>query len=370
MIPNLDLHAQHLLLRDQLTEAFRRVLDRSSFVLGPEVAAFEQEFGTYLQVKHVVGVSSGTAALHAAMLGMGIGPGDEVVVPAMTFFATAEAVAITGARPVFADIDPDSLCLDPAAAEAAITPSTKGILPVHLLGHPAEMDRLRTIAECHGLWICEDCAHAPGSRYKGRCVGALGNTAAFSFYPGKNIGALGEAGAIATDDSALAQALREYRDHGSTEKFRHNRVGLNYRMEGMQAAFLRVKLPHLDKWNARRREIARRYTAAFVAAGIRTPRVSETVESNIHVYAIRVQNRDRIFAELQRRGIGVNIHYPVAMHLHPGFAFLGGRAGAFPVAEAYARETISLPCFPEMSEEQVEAVIREVCAAAGELRPA
>ncbi|GBE29015.1 UDP-2-acetamido-2-deoxy-3-oxo-D-glucuronate aminotransferase [bacterium BMS3Bbin04] len=362
-IPFLNLRAQHDLLKEELTAAFQRVLERSSFVLGPEVAAFEKEFANYLGVNHVIGVGSGTAALHVSMLALGIEPGDEVIVPAMTFYATAEAVAITGAKPVFADIDPISYCLAPEQVERAITPATRGILPVHMLGHAAEMDNIYSIADRHGLWICEDGAHAPGGCYKGCRIGSLGTIAAFSFYPGKNIGALGEAGAIATNDHTLAQLCHEYRNNGSIEKFRHVRIGINARMDEVQAALLRVKLPYLDTWNDARISVAKVFDGGFAnVPKLKRPSLGAGPgsESIFHVYAIRVEQRDRVFSELQQLGINVNLHYPVPMHLHPGFACLEGKEGDFPEAELYAAETLSLPCFPELTAKQIDNIISTV----------
>ncbi|MBZ0264529.1 DegT/DnrJ/EryC1/StrS family aminotransferase [bacterium] len=356
-IPNLDLHAQHVNLKPELIAAFERVLQDSSFVLGKEVSAFETEFAQYLGVDNVIGVSSGTAALHIALQALGVGEGDEVIVPAMTFYATAEAVILAGGTPVFVDIDRSTWCIDPNQIEQAITSKTVGILPVHLLGLPADMEKIHGIAVNYNLWVLEDCAHSPGSTFHGKKTGALGNTAAFSLYPGKNLGALGEAGAIATNDNDVAERCRKYRDHGSTEKFVHDLIGQNARMDGLQAAFLRVKLPYLDNWNDARLKIAAIYREELSQFDLALQKIPDGYKSNYHVFAVTYEKRDELFASLKSNGVNANMHYPIPLHMHPGFEFLGYQSGNFPITESYASKTLSLPLFPEMNEEQVKYVV-------------
>ncbi len=366
-IPNIDLRVQHNGLREELNDAIWRVIDNSSFVLGPEVARFEEAFADYIGVKYAIGTGSGTAALQVALMAMGLHRGDEVLVPAMTFYATAEAVVLCGGKPVFVDIDPKTLCMDPNKVEQAMTVRTRGILPVHLHGHPADMDALGAIAQRRDIWIIEDVAHSPGARYKGQRVGSFGSANAFSFYPGKNIGAMGEAGIVTSNDDSIAKRCREFRDHGSPGKFRHYKIGFNGRMDGMQAAILSVKLPHLDDWNESRRRIAKRYTEAFRGSNVYFPFEHNDVEHIYHVYGVKVRWRDRVMKLMQEKGVGVNIHYPVPMHQHPGFDFLDVQEGGFPVAERYARDTLSLPCFPEMTDEQVDYVIQSLLESVDEV---
>ena len=356
-VPFCDLRLQHQRLGEELQHAIDRVIETSAFILGPEVAAFEAQFAEYAGVAHAIGTSSGTAALIVALKALGIAPGDEVLVPAMTFFATAEAVAFLGATPVFVDIDPVALTIDPALLRAAITAKTKVILPVHLHGQPAAMGEIRRIAAEHGLRILGDAAHAHGATYDGRKIGAVEDIAAFSFYPSKNLGCIGEGGIITTSDDELAERCRLLRDHGSVDKFVHTQIGMNARLDGLNAAVLGVKLPFLDRWNDRRREIARSYNAAFADRGIDIPIEADGTRHVFHVYQVGLSDRARVADALRRRGIGVNVHYPVAMHLHPAFAALGYRKGDFPVAERFAERTLSLPCYPELTEPQQAFVI-------------
>jgi dTDP-4-amino-4,6-dideoxygalactose transaminase len=356
-VPFCDLHLQHRALGPDLHRAIERVIETSAFILGPEVAAFEDEFARYLGVAHAIGTSSGSTALLIALKALGVEPGDEVIVPAMTFYATGEAVAFLGARPVFVDIDPVTLTLDVNAIRERITPRTKVILPVHLYGHPAALDEIRNIALEYGLRVLGDAAHAHGSSYHGRKVGAIEDCAAFSFYPSKNLGCIGEGGMVTTNDADLALRCRMFRDHGSVKKFEHRHIALNGRMDGLNAAVLSVKLPHLDRWNEQRRAIARSYNAALSGLGVETPREAHGATHVFHVYQLQLDDRDRVAAFLTARRIGVTKHYPVPMHLHEGFAFLGHRTGEFPVAEKLARRTLSIPCYPGMTEEQQDYVI-------------
>jgi dTDP-4-amino-4,6-dideoxygalactose transaminase len=362
-VPFIDLKAQHTPLREEFLAALDRKLDESSFVLGADVKKFEESFAEYIGVKNAISTGSGTAALQVALMALDVQPGDEILVPDMTFYATAEVVVLMGAKPVFVDIDPQTLCINPGVIKRSITRQTKGILPVHMYGHPADMDAISAIAKEHNLWIVEDCAHSPGSEYKDKKTGGFGDVNGFSFFPGKNIGALGEAGIVTTNDDTITRKCLEFRDHGSIVKFKHTSVGFNGRMDSIQAAFLSVKLPHLDKWNEARRRVVRLYNEKLSGLDITLPYESPDVKSVYHLYAIRTAKRDLVMKKMQEKGVGVNIHYPVPMHLHPGFAFLGGQKGDFPESEKFADETLSLPLFPEITDEQVDYVagtLREI----------
>ncbi|MRX51819.1 aminotransferase class I/II-fold pyridoxal phosphate-dependent enzyme [Paracoccus sp. S-4012] len=358
MIPFLDLQAQYRTVGPEIEAAVLRTLRGCSYVLGPEVERFEEDFAAYCGTKHAVAVSTGTSALHLALLAAGIGPGDEVITVPMTFVATVAAIVYAGATPVFADIDPHTWNLDPAAAEAAITPRTRAILPVHLHGRLADMDALRAIARRHNLVLIEDAAQAHGAERGGVRAGAFGAMGCFSFYPGKNLGAAGEGGAVTTNDAALADAIRCLRDWGQQGKYNHVRHGFNYRMEAIQGAVLGVKLRYLDGWNDARRRIADAYSDGLAPELVRPAPFG--LDHACHVYAIRVPDRDRSREALQRAGVSTNIHYPTPVHLQPAYAGLGYRKGQFPASEAFARETLSLPLFPEQQPEQVAAVIEAV----------
>jgi dTDP-4-amino-4,6-dideoxygalactose transaminase len=364
-LPLVDLRAQHEALRPALEAAFARVLDRGAFVLGEEVAAFEEEFAAYCGVAHAVAVNSGTSALHLALLAAGVGPGDEVVTVPFTFIATAAAIRYAGATPVFADIDPGTFTLDPARLEAAITPRTKAVLPVHLYGQTADMDAIGALATGHGLAVIEDAAQAHGAEQGGRRAGALGALGCFSFYPTKNLGALGEGGIVTTDDAQRARALRLLRDWGQERKYEHRVPGFNARMEGLQGAVLRVKLGHLEAWTEARRAHAAAYGKALEGCGVVLPVERPGRRHVYHVYTVRAGARARLREGLAARGIATGIHYPIPLHLQPALADLGHRPGDFPAAEAAAREVLSLPLYPELPEgapERVAAAIREVLA--------
>lgn len=361
MIPFLDLQAQYRTIKDGVDAAMRTVLDSSHYVGGPAVAAFEKDFAASCGTAQCVGLNSGTAAIALLLQASGIGPGDEVITVANSFFASAEAVSEVGATPVLVDCREDDALIDASLLEAAITPATKAILPVHLYGQPADMDAVNAIAKAHGLKVFEDACQAHGALYKGRPAGSLGDGAAFSFYPGKNLGAYGDAGAAVTDDAGLADKIRVLREHGSREKYRHETVGWNERMDAIQAAVLGAKLPHLATWNERRRAIADAYRAMlpdtakpFATHADRT--------SAMHLFVVRVRDRDAAQRALADRGIQTGIHYPVPIHLQPAYA---GRwkAGDFPVAERLAGELLSLPLYPELTDGQVKAVadaLREI----------
>ena len=358
MIPFLDLHAQYRAIGPEIEAAVIRTLRSCNYVLGEEVARFEANFAAWCGTRHAVAVDTGTSALHLALLAAGIGPGDEVITVPMTFVATVAAIIYTGATPVFVDIDPRTWTMDPAAAEAAITPRTRAILPVHLHGRLADMDALADIARRNGLVLIEDAAQAHGAERHGIRAGGFGAIGCFSFYPGKNLGACGEGGAITTNDADCAAAIRSLRDWGQREKYNHVREGFNCRMEAIQGAVLDVKLRYLDDWTAARQRIARIYNERLPRAVGRPAEIGP--DHACHVYAIRVPDRDRVRDDLHRAGVATGIHYPRPVHLQPAYARLGYREGQFPVSEALARETLSLPLFPELQDSQISVVIEEV----------
>jgi dTDP-4-amino-4,6-dideoxygalactose transaminase len=356
MIPFLDLRAQHSALAPELEAAVARVIRSGAFVLGPEVEAFEAELADFCGTRFAVAVSSGTAALHLALVASGIGPGDEVITTPMTFVATVAAILYAGATPVLADIDPRSRNLDPALAARAVTPRTKALLPVHLHGAPAAMDELMSLADAHGLVVVEDAAQALGAGYGGRRVGSIGDLGCFSFYPGKNLGACGEGGAVVTDNAALADTVRRLRDWGQSEKYRHELRGFNYRMDEIQAACLRVKLPLLPAWTEARRVRAGWYDQLLAGSGIGLPDRGPAGGHVYHAYAVELTDRDGTRRQLDAAGIATGIHYPRAVHLQPAYVGLGRGPGSFPVAERFAAATLSLPLYPELTQEQVEIV--------------
>ena len=356
MIQFLDLKAQYATIKDEVDRAVLGVLESAAFVLGPEVAKFETAFAQFHNARHGVAVNTGTSALHLSLLAAGIGRGDEVITVPFTFVATVSAIRYAGATPVFVDIDPVSLTMDPALVEAAITPRTRAILPVHLYGQPADMDPILAIARRHGLAVIEDACQAHGAEYKGRRVGGLGDAAAFSFYPGKNLGAYGEGGAITTSNDAYARAAKMMRDWGQEERYHHVLPGFNYRMEGIQGAVLGVKLRYLEKWTNARRERAAAYTRLLEGSGIATPREMPYARHVYHIYAVRSADRSTLQQSLQARGIHTGLHYPIPVHLQPIQKDLGYREGQFPHSESAAREVLSLPLYPEMPMEQIEEV--------------
>ncbi|GIV88488.1 MAG: glutamine--scyllo-inositol aminotransferase [Chloroflexus sp.] len=356
MIPFVDLKAQYLSIKEEIDRAVLDTLASTQFVLGKEVAAFEEIFAAYTQCQYAIGVNSGTSALHVALLAVGVGRGDEVITTPHTFIATVSAIDYTGARPVFVDIDPVTFTIDPAQIEAAITPRTKAIIPVHLYGQPAEMDAIMAIARKHGLVVIEDAAQAHGAEYKGRRVGSIGDLGCFSFYPGKNLGAYGEGGAITTNHPELARTVRMLRDWGAERRYYHDLKGFNYRMEGIQGAILRVKMRYIEQWTELRRAAAARYDALLAPLGVRTPIALPDRRHVYHIYAIRDPRRDELQAYLHEHGVSTGIHYPIPVHLQKAFAELGYRSGDFPHAEAAAAEVLSLPMFPELTVEQQQVV--------------
>ena len=358
MIPFVDLKAQHRALRTELMTAIEGVLDSCQFTLGSEVLAFEQEFAAFCHGKHGVAVNTGTSALHLALLAAGVGPGDEVITVPFTFVATVSAIDYTGATPVLVDIDPVTYTMDPKLLEAAITPRTKAVIPVHLYGQPANMDPILEIAKRHGLVVIEDACQAHGAEYKGRRTGTMGHMACFSFYPGKNLGGCGEGGMVVTDDPALARTVRMLRDWGAEKKYEHVLKGYNFRMEGIQGAVLRVKLRHLEAWTEARRAAAGHYGELLDAIGIAPPVASPDVRHVYHLYVIRAKQRLALQEALLAQGVQTGIHYPTPVHLLPAFADLGYAAGAFPHSEKAAREVLSLPMFPELTRSQCVEVAR------------
>lgn len=364
-VPYLDLKAQYLSIKPEIDAAIARVLDNCQFVLGAEVAGFEQDFAAYCGTTACIGLNSGTSALHLALLAAGVGPGDEVITVPFTFVASVAAVCYAGARPVLVDIDPRSFTMDPAAIEASITPRTKAILPVHLYGQPADMDPIMEIARRHGLVVIEDAAQAHGAKYKGRPVGSIGDMACFSFYPGKNLGAYGEGGAVTTSNPEYARTIRMLRDWGQDRKYHHLLRGFNYRMEGFQGAVLGVKLKYLDRWTEARRKIVEKYNQLLAGCDIRTPAEMPYAHHVYHVYTLRAQDRDGLQAALDSEGIQTGIHYPVPVHLQPAYSDLGYGPGAFPHAEAAAKQVLSLPLYPELPAEavaQVAAAVKKALA--------
>ena len=362
-VPFLDLKAPYLELQSELDEAYHRVMESGWYILGGEVEAFESEFAAYCGVKHCIGVGNGLDALHLILLAMGIGPGDEVIVPANTYIATWLGVSQTGATPVPVEPDPATYNIDATRIEAAITARTRAILAVHLYGQSAEMDPIREIAKAHGLKVVEDAAQAHGARYKGAPAGSLGDAAGFSFYPGKNLGAFGDGGAVSTSDDQLADRVRVLRNYGSRVKYQNEIRGYNSRLDELQAALLRVKLGHLDRWNSRRAEVAAGYLEALAGSGLLLPLVPDYATSCWHLFVVRHPERDRLQQRLQRDGIGTLIHYPVPPHLSQAYA-PEKKGCSFPVAEELAATVLSLPMGPHLTQEQVSAVAAAVRDAA------
>jgi len=360
VIPFVDLKAQYVSIKAEIDAAIQGVLETCQFTLGPEVAAFEREFATYCQAAHGIGVNTGTSALHLSLLAAGVGPGDEVITVPFTFVATVSAIDYTGATPVFVDIDPLRFTMDPQAVEAAITPRTKAILPVHLYGQAADMDPIMEVARRHGLVVIEDACQAHGAEYKGRRAGSIGDLGCFSFYPGKNLGAYGEGGMVVTASPEHARTIRMLRDWGAEKKYEHVLRGFNFRLEGMQGAVLRVKLRHLERWTEARRTAAARYDTLFADSGVATPWAAADSRHVYHLYVVRSGNRRAWQDLLATRGIQTGIHYPTPVHLLPAFAGLGYRAGQFPHSERAASEVLSLPMFPELTAGQVDEVARAV----------
>jgi dTDP-4-amino-4,6-dideoxygalactose transaminase len=361
-VPYLDLKAQYESIKDELRAAIDEIFETNAYVLGPAVERFERDFAEFCGNEHCVAVNNGTAALHLTLVALGIGPGDEVITQANTFIATVAAILMTGARAVLVDVAPPTYAIDAAAVAAAVTPRTKAILPVHLFGHPCDLSAILAIGEKHGIPVVEDAAQAHGATYHGKRIGSE-SIAAFSFYPGKNLGAAGEGGGIVVRDAALARRLRLLRNHGSEQKYVHEALGFNYRLEGIQGAVLGVKLRYLADWTAARARVAAAYDALL--PNVERPLVLAGTTSAYHIYPVLVENRDAVIAQLKDDGIETNVHYPIPCHLQPGYTMLGYQRGAFPHVERLADMELSLPIFPELTDPQLERVADRLRAALG-----
>jgi dTDP-4-amino-4,6-dideoxygalactose transaminase len=363
-VPFVDLKTQGQELLPEYQAALASIVGRAAYVMGPELRDFEAAFAEFCASPHAVGVSSGTDALILAYKAAGVGPGDEVILPANTFMATAEAVTHVGGTPVVVDVLSETANIDPAAVEAAVTSRTKALVPVHLFGQPADMDAVNAIAQKRGLAVIEDACQAHGATYKGRVTGSLGNIAAFSFYPGKNLGALGDGGAVTTADAEMAETVRVLRNHGEKTKSNHTVVGYCFRLDNLQAAFLQIKLKHLAEWNQARRAAAKHYDRLLGGvAGVTPVTERPDTEAVYHLYVVQVDDRDAMRAKLDEAGVGTGIHYPVPIHMHAAYAHLGYKPGAFPVAEHMAGRILSLPMFPEITTEQIEYVVEQLAKA-------
>ncbi len=356
LVPFVDLKAQYQTIKSEIEAAISRVVESGRYILGPEVENFEKDFAEYVGARFCVGVNSGTAALQLALMATGVGATDEVIVPANTFFATAETVSTAGARPVFVDADAVAYTIDVSKIENAITPRTRAIIPVHLYGQPADLDPIFEIARRHNLSVIEDAAQAHGAEYKGHRVGALGDVGCFSFYPAKNLGAYGDAGAIVTDDDMVARRIKLLRDHGSDRKYYHEIVGYNFRLETLQAAVLAVKLRHLESWTRLRRRHAAQYHELLKTSSLVLPRELEYARHVYHLYVVQSDRRDELQRKLAAAGVQTGIHYPVPIHLQPAYSSLGYRAGDFPETEKQSQRVLSLPMFAELTDVQINLV--------------
>ncbi len=360
-IPLVDLKIQYAALESEMQAAVKQVFAKGNYILGENVAAFEKRFGEMSGVKHMMGCSCGTSAIFLALQACGIKPGDEVIVPANTFIATAEAVSLIGAKPVFVDCEEDTGLMDATKLAAVITAKTKAIIPVHLYGQICDMDAIAAIAKPKGIRVIEDSAQAHLATYKGKKAGSIGDMATFSFFPGKNLGAYGDAGAVSTQDDALAKQVRTYRNHGRESKYAHDQVGFNFRMDELQAGFLSVKLNYIEKWTAARRRIAARYREKLQGvADIRFFSEKSGNEAVYHLFVIRTAKREAIGAHLKEMGVDTGVHYPLPLHLQPAYQFLGYSKGQFPVSEKHASEMLSLPVYGEMTDEQVDYVADQI----------
>jgi dTDP-4-amino-4,6-dideoxygalactose transaminase len=362
LVPFVDLRAQYRALEADVAAAMNRVLQQTDFILGRDVALFEEEFAAYCEARYAIGVDSGTSALELALRAYDIGPGDEVITVANTFIATALAISYSGATPVLVDADPQTYTLDVNQLEWKISSRTKAIMPVHLYGQPADMDAIMAVAQRHHLVVIEDACQAHGTRYKGRRAGSLGHAAAFSFYPAKNLGAYGDGGIVVTNDEHTNAKIRMLRDYGQQKKYHHTTQGFNRRLDTLQAAVLRVKLKHLDRWNAARRQHAQQYTQLLAASGLLLPQVAAYAEPVWHLYVVRSPERERLQSHLTACGISTGIHYPVPIHLQEAYQELDYRNGDFPVTERYASEILSLPMYPELTQSEIERVAESIGA--------
>jgi dTDP-4-amino-4,6-dideoxygalactose transaminase len=359
-VPFVDLHRQHASIIEELNQVFAKIVEKSAFTLGSEVDSFEKEFSEYCGAKHTVGVGSGTDALHFALKACGVGHGDEVITAVNTFAATAEAIWMCAAKPVFVDMDESTFLIDTSAIEAAITEKTKAIIPVHLYGQPVNMAEVEKVAAKHGLKIIVDACQAHGAIDNGQIVGPVGDATCFSFYPGKNLGAMGDGGAVVTNSDEIAQRVKRLRNHGEQSKYNHVEPGYCSRLHSLQAALLRVKLKSLTEWNDQRIAAATTYTQGLAEADVITPAVKPDTKHVFHLYVIRVKNREKLQADLSADGVATGIHYPTPLHLEKAFAYAGYKAGDFPVAERVAKETLSLPIFPFIRQEELEVTVSAI----------
>lgn len=359
-IPFVDLRTQYMALKKEIDEAIQGVIDKTDFILGKEVELFEKEFATFSGASYGVGVGSGTEALHLSLLALEIGPGDEVITSSNTFIATVLAISYSGARPILVDIDRETYNMDISSVRKVITKKTKAIIPVHLYGHPVNMDNIMGLAKEYNLKVVEDACQAHGAEYRGRKVGSIGDLGCFSFYPGKNLGAYGDGGMVITNNEELSQRLRMLRNYGSRTKYYHEFKGFNSRLDTLQAAILRVKLRRLDLWNELRRKHAMLYNRLLKSSGVVTPIEKDYARHIYHLYVIRVKNRDKLLEYLKSKGIFSQIHYPRPIHLLDAYRDLGDSEGSFPVAEEYSKEFLSLPMYPELTEEQIGYVCKNI----------
>jgi len=365
MIPFVDLPAQYRALKPEIDAAVAKVFENAQFILGPAVAAFERDFAAFCGASEGIGVNSGTSALHLSLLAAGVGPGDEVITVPFTFVATVAAIEYAGAKPVLVDVEPEFLTMDPGKLEAAITPRTKAIIPVHLFGQPADMDPIMAIAKKHGLVVIEDACQAHGSEYRGKRCGSIGQLGCFSFYPGKNLGAYGEGGAVVTNDPVLAKKIRLLRAWGEDVRYEHKYRGFNYRMDGVQGAILGVKLRHLEAWTEARRRNAAEYGRRLAETSAAVPLERRDVRHVYHLYVVRLQQRDAWRERLTEAGVQTGVHYPIPVHLQPAYRDLGYAAGDFPVCEEASREVLSLPMFPELKDAQIAEVAHALSTRVG-----
>lgn len=359
-IPLVDLRAQHAAIAADVEDAVRKVMEQGDFILGHDVDAFEAEFAAYCGVGHAVGVDSGLSALELGLRALGIGSGDEVITPANSFIASSSAISFAGATPVWVDVDPETYCIDVDAVRRAITERTRAIMAVHLYGHPAAMGEVMALARQHELKVVEDACQAHGARWRGRRAGSIGDFAAFSFYPAKNLGAYGDAGMLTTDDADLAAQVRVMRNYGQRRKYEHVTMAWNRRLDTIQAAVLRVKLRHLDRWNEARRQHAALYSRLLQGCGLSLPQTRPDVEHVFHQYVLQTPERERLAARLSERGIATGMHYPVPIHLQEAYRSFGAAPGSFPVTERAALRLISLPMYAELRPDQAERVAEEV----------
>lgn len=368
-VPFLDLKAQYKSIRDEVNSSIQEVIENTAFAGGPFVQKFEESFAAYCQTKHAIGVSNGTAAIWLALLGLEVGPGDEVITSPNTFIATAEAISFAGAKPVFVDINEETHNMDPEAIEAAITPKTKAIVPVHLFGQMADMHPIMKVARKHNLYVVEDAAQAHGATYQGHRAGSIADVGCFSFYPGKNLGAYGEAGGVVTNDAAVAERIRMILNHGQSKKYFHDVIGWNARMDGIQGAVLSVKLKYIDQWNELRRQHASEYNRLLENVdGVTTPKVASYGTHVHHIYALRMAEREEVISKLRDHGVACGIHYPLPLHLQKAYKSLGYKEGDFPVSERCSAEYLSLPMFPELTPSQILHVTDALKQVAAEMQ--